>query len=57
MKEQREIENQEEFERSLKDRIYLGALILFGFISGICTVGVIMSVVIKVSTGNWPNWL
>lgn len=57
MQEKREIDNVDAFEKSLGDRIYLGILILFGFIFGSGIFVILASCFIKVNTGVWPTWL
>ena len=57
MKEQREIKDEREFERTLADRVYLGTLILAGFVLGTIVVAVVIATIIKQYTGSWPNWL
>jgi hypothetical protein len=52
-----EIENMEDYEKSIGDRLYLGTLIAIGFVLGIGCLMVLISCYIKVLTGQWPQWI
>lgn len=57
MREKREIENEEQFEKSLADRVYLGTLIAIAFVFGLAILLILACCFIKVKTGVWPTWL
>lgn len=53
----REIDDMNEYESSIGDRVYLGTLVLIGFVLGCGIVALIFSCYVKVITGEWPNWI
>lgn len=57
MKHHREIEDHEEYEKSIADRLYLGTLIVGGVVLGFCVLVILSCCYVKLNTGQWPNWL